>query len=332
MKINLHKKLCILSDRVPMSWYRNITKQNLVLPFYHTVTNTPKPHLKHLAYYRSKDSFEDDINFLKKHFTSIPISDIDLKIKTPSFHITFDDGLSDVMTEAVPFLLENKIHATFFVNSDFIDNKKMFYRHKISILIEALQDNNLLKKTADFLSFESSKVLLYVKNMGYENDKHIDSIAANISIDFNSYLKKNKPYLSTEQVLKLIEMGFTIGNHGRSHPNFNEIKEADQKQEVISSSSFLKGSPFCIEENFFSFPFGADNRRSDFFDFLYNQNDVIYSFGVSGLKKDIQKKHFHRIDMEHAGIKGMGILKFEYFYFMIKALFNKNTLKRDGNE
>jgi len=332
MKINLYTKLRILSDRIPMSWYRNVTRQNLVLPFYHTVTNTPKPHLKHLAYYRFKDDFEDDIIFLKKHFTSIPISDIDLKIKTPSFHITFDDGLSDVMTEVVSFLLENKIHATFFVNSDFIDNKRMFYRHKISILIEALQDNNLLKKTADFLSIESSKVLPYVKNMGYENDNHIDLIAENISVDFKGYLKRNKPYLTSNQVLELIELGFTIGNHGKSHPNFDKIDLNEQIQEVVSGSEFLEELPFDLKRKYFSFPFGSDNRSKEFYKFLYEKNKVNYSFGVSGLKIDEQKKHFHRMQMEYIGISGSSIIKFEHFYYIIKAFFNKNTLNRVNNE
>jgi peptidoglycan/xylan/chitin deacetylase (PgdA/CDA1 family) len=332
MKSNIYSKLHALSDRIPMFAYIGLTQQNLILPFYHTVTNVPKPHLKHLSCYRTKFDFEKDVCFFKKHFNSIPISDIDLKIKSPSFHITFDDGLSDIMTEAVPFLLANKIHATFFVNSDFIDNNRMFFRHKTSVLIDYMQKRKPLEETARFLNLQLKEVIPYLEKLNFENEAHIDLIAHNISIDFKEYLKKHKPYLTSIQLLQLIEMGFTIGNHGKNHPNFDEIDLNEQINEVVSGSKFLKELPFGIKENYFSFPFGSDNRSKEFYAFLYKKNKVNYSFGVSGLKRDVQKKHFHRIVMEYEGIQGDRIIKFEYFYYMVKVFFNKNTIKRVGDD
>jgi len=332
MKMNIYSKLHALSDRIPISVYLGITKQKLILPFYHTVTNVPKPHLKHLSYYRTKDDFEKDVYFFKKHFNSISISALGLKIKRPSFHITFDDGLSDIMTEAVPFLVSNKIHATFFINSDFVDNKYMFYRHKVSVILYYLENKELLKKTSKFLNIKTCQVIDYLINLEYKDNKHIDLIALNLSIDFDEYLKNNKPYLTSTQILELIGLGFTIGNHGKSHPNFDGIDLDDQMKEVVSGTDFLNTFPFKIKDNYFSFPFGSDNRSNEFYKFLYKTNKVCFSFGVSGLKRDEQKRHFHRTEMEYVGINGSSIIKFEYFYYLIKAIFNKNTLKRVGDE
>ena len=43
---------------------------------------------------------------------------------------------------ALNFLKPNNIDATFFVVNEFVDNKKMFYRHKASLIVDAINNNN----------------------------------------------------------------------------------------------------------------------------------------------------------------------------------------------
>ena len=52
--------------------------------------------------------------------------------------LSFDDGLREVYTIIAPILKERGLPATFFITTDFIDNKKLFYRNKASLLIEAI--------------------------------------------------------------------------------------------------------------------------------------------------------------------------------------------------
>ncbi|WP_262708643.1 polysaccharide deacetylase family protein [Natronoflexus pectinivorans] len=58
------------------------------------------------------------------------------------FHLTFDDGLSEIYHETIPILEKKGIPATIFLNTGFIDNKKMFYRFKSSLVIESIKGQN----------------------------------------------------------------------------------------------------------------------------------------------------------------------------------------------
>ncbi len=142
MKVNVYNKIIYISNTIPINIYARLTGQKRILPFYHAVSNNPKPHLKHLGYYRTKDHFENDLDFFLKYYYNIPIEEIE-KTNSMTFHISFDDGLSEVYNEAIPILLEKKVDASLFINTDFIDNERLFYRHKISLIIDDIKSSNL---------------------------------------------------------------------------------------------------------------------------------------------------------------------------------------------
>ena len=65
------------------------------------------------------------------------------ELHTPAFHLTFDDGLREVFDIAAPILKQKGIPATIFLNSGFVDNRSLFFRYKVSVLLELLQSQNL---------------------------------------------------------------------------------------------------------------------------------------------------------------------------------------------
>ncbi len=310
---------------MPISFYTGVTRQKMIFPFYHAVSNTPKPHLKHLDYYRTKDCFERDLDFFLKYYDNIPIEKIN-KTDKMSFFISFDDGLSEVYNEVIPLLKRKKIDAAFFINTDFVDNKKLFYRHKISLIIDCVsKSNHSLKVAANFLSCNEDDIFDKIDNIKDEN--LINQIAVHLKLDFEEYLNDVKPYLTTKQLIEMKRMGFTIGNHSKSHINFKNLLLEEQKIQVSAVNNFLN-QKLNIENLYFSFPFGDYNIKNDFFEYLYNIEKVEYSFGISGIKKDGFTRHIHRIPMEYNGFSAEQIIKYEYFYFMIKAFFNRNKIKR----
>ncbi|TAF73371.1 MAG: polysaccharide deacetylase family protein [Bacteroidetes bacterium] len=327
MKLELYKKINWLFTQFSIDFYTFITQQKRVLPFYHSITNHPKPHLKHLGFYRTKNAFKDDIAFFNKHFNSVNVEQLQSANNLKNeFHISFDDGLSEIFSEAMPTLIKNNTHATVFINSDFIDNKNMFIRHKISLLIDVISNYTTdLLKLETYFSCEKHLVSKHLNQL--KNEKQVNEIAKLLTVDFDLYLLENKPYLTTNQLLELKKMGFTIGNHSKNHPNFNTISFDQQQIQLNTTHEFLKSNQL-MDSHYFSFPYGDENIENKFFNYMYNQKNVVQSFGVSGLKKDEHPQHLHRIPMEYNNLSAEQILKFEYFYFIIKSLINKNKVKR----
>lgn len=141
-------------------------------------------------------------------------------------------------------------------------------------------------------------------------------------------MNDNQPYLTRKQILEMIKMGFVIGNHSKSHPNFRDISFEEQRKQIVAVNQFLKNE-LNVEDFYFSFPFGDENIKNEFFDFMYDEENIIYSFGVSGIKNDEYTHHLHRIPMEIENFSAEQIIKFEYFYYILKSFFNKNTIKRN---
>ncbi|MDG1476904.1 MAG: polysaccharide deacetylase family protein [Vicingaceae bacterium] len=288
------------------------TDERLLLPFYHSVTDRKPLHLKNLYLPRSIDQFKADLDFLQKHYTSISLQDlIEFNGKKEGltnnyFHMTFDDGLSEFYAVVAPILKERGIHATVFLNSDFIDNKELFYRFKASILFEELQDEELLK-------------------LKYAEVDVLDGLANEVDTSFRKYLENEQPYLTSDQIEELIEEGFTFGAHSKNHPMYKELSLKDQIKQTIESIEFVK-TKFNLDYSVFSFPFTDDGVGMEFFNQINELTDL--TFGCAGIKEDSAKNHIQRIPMETNQV-GKDIIKAEYLYCLMKQKFGRNKIVRE---
>lgn len=227
------------------------------------------------------------------------------KTKEPCFHLTFDDGLSEIYDTVAPILIKRKIPATFFINTDFIDNKNLFYRFKASILAERFAADGLL-------------------DISYHEKEEIENFAKTLNVDFNEYLEQEKPYLTSPQIKKLITQGFTIGAHSQNHPLYNLLDEKEQIFQTLNSVNYLK-QEFCLDYSVFSFPFTDDGVSKSFFKAIESQ--VNLTFGSAGIKRDSIKFNLQRIPMEKNELAEQ-LIKTQYFYCFLKKLFGKNTIVR----
>lgn len=324
MKENIYKKTSWISDKIPLNGYKKITGQRRIFPFYHSVVEEIPIHLKHLNYNRKLADFEKDIYFFTRHYSSFSTEEINTK--SEGFHLSFDDGLKEVYEKALPILNKKSIKTTIFVNSDFVDNRDMFYRYKMSLLVEEINNSEkAMDIVCGFLGVEKSAAVGELKKI--HQAQEIEQMVNLVSLDIESYLHDVRPYLSTSQLIELEQKGHTIANHSAHHYPMNLLTFDLQKQEIIKTTRFLEQN-FKSKMRLFSFPFGDTQIKNELFDWLYHQENYFYSFGVSGMKKDDHQQHIHRISMEYDGFSAEQILKFEYFYFVLKSFLGKNRVKR----
>lgn len=340
---SLIKKPLIYSlGHVPLSALISKSRENLFLPFYHIISDQAIPHIEELYSIRNTKTFKQDLSFLTTHYTSTSAQELYKKVKNkeffdqPSFHLTFDDGLKEMLTVVAPILYQQGIHATFFINSAFVDNKDLFYRYKASLLIHHFNNHPPTATTrkeilALFSAQEIKKETLNacLLAVDYKRKHVLDRIAVIAGFDFSDYLKVNQPYLTTNDIAELQKMGFSIGAHSVDHPYYKELTLEEQLHQTKESLNFIK-TTFNIPYSYFSFPFSDEKVSKAFFDEIYTSTPPLadLTFGISGLKKDSYPNHLHRFPMEGNELTAETLIKTEYLYYLAKSLLHKNTITR----
>jgi peptidoglycan/xylan/chitin deacetylase (PgdA/CDA1 family) len=322
---------------LPVKFLMKLAKKKVIFPFYHFVDDGNFNFVNHLYKPKTKELFLEDLQFFKKHFTSLPIKDLRSKKKTANnygFFLSFDDGLSNFYNVVAPILLREKIFAINFLNSNFIDNKGLFYRYKVNILISKILKNDFNKNIKINICsllkldvFNHEEVINYLKNTSIKETKLLDELFEILGFSFKDYLKNEKPYLAKNQILELKEQGFYFGAHSKNHPRYSQIALKDQIKETIESVNEVN-KQFNLENNYFAFPFSDDGVSKEFFTRI--ESKKITTFGSSGLKDEDIKTNYQRIPMEFNSVySAETIIKGELVYYILKRVLGKHKTKRN---
>jgi peptidoglycan/xylan/chitin deacetylase (PgdA/CDA1 family) len=315
-----------------------ITQKNKIYPFYHLVTDKNPDFIKHLYTPKTTNEFKRDLNIFLHYFESVSLSQTILtnisetKDKKATFHLTFDDGLSNFYHVIAPILLEKNIHATVFLNTAFIDNKDLFYRYKASLLIEEYLNSDTEKKQifknfiAKHTKSEAKNVKQFLLTVNYANKNLLDQLAKKTGYCFNDFLQKEKPYLSTQQIKELQQQGFTFGAHSINHPIYQNLSLEQQIRQTTESLKTIK-EKFNTKNNSFAFPFHDIGISRDFFEQLQDKIDI--SFGVSQLKDDEIPWSIQRLDMEKNTGNTKNYLLKNYLKLYLQQKLGKDIIKRN---
>ncbi len=284
-----------------------ITGNILILPFYHLVDDQAPAFVKSLYKPRTIAQFNSDLDFFLKHYKPIDLEAViqynqgKITLEKPSFHLTFDDGLSNFYHIIAPILKERNIPATVFLNTDFVDNKDLFYRYKEVLFGKGKKEKQENRKTPknQSTSIQEANVL--------------------------SFLADKKPYLSLEQIKELQQEGFTFGAHSLNHPLYSNSNFEEQIRQTEESIQWI--DKFLNEKHkAFSFPFHDIGVSKQFF--IEIKDKVAITFGTSAINLDEIKTNLQRLDMEKSGSYPYGFLLIKHLKFLLKKLFNKHIIYR----
>lgn len=326
---------------IPQKLLIRISGQDLVFPFYHAVSDVPMPHVERVYPVRSLKRFKGDLEFLLKHYEPVGLEALKStgtpgRRAKPAMFLSFDDGLSEIHELVAPVLDRKGVPAAFFINTDFIDNRDMFYRYKSSLILERLEKINYSPAVTEL--FQSRYHLAgtgkkcvrdFILEISYRNRKELDEIAKLVQLDFGTFLKVRKPYMSLQQLKNLANKGFYIGAHSKDHPLFTHLTREDMLMQYRVSMEFVQ-KEFGTGYGIFSFPFSDDGVPATFFEEIKGEGmpPLDASFGTAGLKKDPVPFHHHRIPMEAGRAPARRLLRGEYLYYLAKGLVRKNKIIR----
>ena len=317
---------------LPTSALFKLTKQNSILPFYHAIADQPLAHIKHLYQVKTSKEFSADLDFLLRNFEPVDfqrfleLKSNPTKTQKPYFLLSFDDGLREVKEVIAPILKSKGIPAVCFLNSDFVDNKALFFRYKASLLIEEIGSSKSNKDAAiDF--FQTEDVVARLLAIKHQEQEQLNQFAKYIDFNFNAFLEKEQPYLNKAEVLELKQQGFDFGAHSANHPEYQYIPIEDQLNQSLESLDYLKNE-LGIHPLSFSFPFTDFGVSQEFFTELNKLEQIAATFGCAGMKEDSIPNHFQRIGFEEKGHTGKEILHSEMLYYLMKQPIGKNKINR----
>ena len=315
----------------------------IIMPMYHAVGYAEElNYLKHLYHVIDEVSFEQGLDRLLEEYTPIDLFQlINLyergfpKTKEKFMFLSFDDGLRCCYDIIYPILKSKGVPATFFLNADFIDNKKMFHRFKSTVIFNQLSNRtkkNVIVKEIEQLAnkqinndFELLNTLLSFR---YTSNKTLDSIARSAGINFNDFLIANKPYMSSSQIKELKKNGFTFGAHSMDHPEYYLLSENDQIQQTVDSMQYLVEN-FNLDYKVFAFPFTDIGVNKSFYHKINNEHGFTLTFGGSGVKKDSILSNLHRIPMDVTHMSATDYVRSELLHYNLKKRVGKHVVQRN---
>lgn len=201
--------------------------------------------------------FAKQLALAREHFEPVGIDDVVAWLrgaplpKNPLL-VTFDDGYLDCRTVALPILQKHGIAATFFLATDYITERRLFWWDRIALLLKRSRREvlELTVPDAERLPLgsarsEAERRLLQIvkKRRGLDLDAFLDDVAraADVHIAPEEERTLVDRYLMTwDDVSAMAQAGMDIGSHTRSHRILQTLDEASLDDELEGSRRDLE--------------------------------------------------------------------------------------------
>ena len=270
---------------------------------YHTLSWTARPHVKHLFDHKTPGMFLDDLAYLKERDWVVAHQDLigipaDSKplFQRPSISISFDDGHAECYSQARPLLNEMGISCAFFVPSCVIDNGAMLMMHRASLCAEALGEmapdeaEPVLRKIGSCLGapmLRAADFHSWINSLPWASEATMDEVCGLLDVDCSEYLESSRPYMTSEQLLQLVDDGHTVGAHTIDHPPLWRLSEEEVEQQIVESCRRIcdltgrRSVPFA-------FPYSSRGLSRSFLDRLLRDYDCIeWYYDGGGLAEEV---------------------------------------------
>lgn len=323
----------------PTSVVKRISPVRTLFPYHHLVSDEALPHIRHLYQYKNIKQFTADIDFLVKHFRPVAAGDIADAVQhhkplpKHSFLLTFDDGFREAYDIIAPILLQKGIPAVFFINPAFVDNKEIFYRCKISLLIDEIiktGQQNSLPLYSDILqksisSFDILKAEL--KKINFANQYVLDDMAGALHYSYKDYWQKQQPFLTTVQIKSLHQQGFAIGAHSWDHPYYELLNQEQQLWQTAASLKYIRDT-IPASYSYFSFPHTDALLPQSFFNRLKADCKIDLLFGIQNGKEEYHNCMVHRFNAERPEVKIKSGVNGILLYMALQKILGRHKIER----
>jgi peptidoglycan/xylan/chitin deacetylase (PgdA/CDA1 family) len=249
-------------------------------------------------------NFENQIRFLKKHFNfCYPEEFFGGKCKKGiNLLITFDDGYKDNYDIAVPILRKYNIPTIFFLATKYIINNDFLLHDKVRYLIQ----ENLIDS-----SYSSIPTQMYLGKNNYNEDD-----AKEINKVFAQHSPNIRLMMNIDEVKKLIQYRFKIGNHTHDHIGLSFYSKTRQEETINTAHKIIEEN-LQVKDKYIAYPNGLFDKNT--LEILRDLN-IKYGFTIIGGDNKLGDSKYK--------LKRIGINVSDSVNFMIFKIFLYLTIKK----
>ena len=317
MKISKRDLLARFITRINLPEYylgfaNKVSRPTLTVLTYHRVLdiNREKYLFDEGVVSASSSKFERQIRYIKKNFTPLSFSLLKMYLEKEngipknSLIITFDDGYKDNYEIAYPILKKYNVPATFFLTTNFIGERKLFWWDKVAYIVKNTTKDLIMieqpekivlpiRTTMEKLSTINS-LLKIIKSMPDERkEQFIKDLATRLKVKINE--SEFCYTLDWSEVRKMSQNGIEMGSHSENHPVFTNVNDEVLKNEIVNSKKKLK-EEICSDVLAFSCPGGRPSTLDEKADFSKKiktfLKDAAYSFCTTYIRGKNNLKGF----------------------------------------
>jgi len=269
----------------------------------------------------NRKRFIHNIKLIAKYYGIITI-DEHLKENKRGVVLTIDDGFSLFSDDIINTFTANQIKPCLFITTDLIDNRRLMHRHKLSVILSKIPSATVQEFVANTLGINenSNNLMQTINRLPTERQKDlIDQLWEEYMEESeHEYLKRVQPYLTWNKLAHLIRLGFEIGSHSHTHPDFTTISEKHIFEELSLSRDAIKRAT-GTSPKYFAFPFGK--APSNFFQ-KQKQYQSIYDiyFETGGFTK---RSSHYGLAMNRKGIDDTFLSFYAYPVFTFAKRTNR---------
>lgn len=221
---------------------------------YHGVVKQDSLHFSALNIHEKQ--FENHLVYLKNNFDILTIEQAfdalqnNKKLKRKAVTITFDDGLLNNYTNALPLLEKYQIPATFFISTILTENLPIqtLWTEIIHTLRYFHSKENIIVKDTVFTNFYDKKIGInlydFLKGLEFsERQKLIDELVQKYQLDkkIKSFPDEVWMLMNSTQLKKFASSSIvTIGSHAHSHCNLALVSKQTAENELRLSKNILE--------------------------------------------------------------------------------------------
>jgi peptidoglycan/xylan/chitin deacetylase (PgdA/CDA1 family) len=235
---------------------------------YHRIGDGSKSVFDRGLWSAGVEEFSDQLRFCKGELDLIGPDQLERALSAPSGRyglITFDDGYRDNYEIAFPILRQQRVPATFFVTTGFIDDRRLAWWDEIAWIVRSSRQSRIESSRwlpTPVVFDEPSReravgALLHAYKLlpSAETSEYLDAVAAAAGTG-RCQLPLGGEWMTWEMLRKMRDAGMTIGGHSVTHPVLARANRERQQWEIAECAKRLKfelGEPM----RYFAYPVGS---------------------------------------------------------------------------
>jgi peptidoglycan/xylan/chitin deacetylase (PgdA/CDA1 family) len=225
--------------------------------------------------------------------------------------LTFDDGQDPSGAGILEVLHRFAIHATSFLVTSCLDNQRLMWRNKLSVIVTTVAEKRYVDEYNSMAHVSGDSVIrsgsdLMRRSMQWDMSRK-DEIASDLwdrcgLLPEAEYLDRYKPYFTTLGLREWLAEGHSIGFHTHTHPACSRLAPSSIDAEIIRPAIELK-SIFGITQLPMSYPFG-DRLPGRVEEDLLNRGIFSSLFGSEGFRgRKTSHDRLARLNLENGDVE-----------------------------